>query len=66
MTIDELRKYTVGYLTFAHKKLDDQKAEFADLLGQFGVTKIGDLPADKIAAFKALVDERKAKQEGGA
>lgn len=61
MTIDELRKYTVGYLTFAHKKLDDQKAEFADLLGKFNVTKIGDLPEDKIAEMKALVDERKAK-----
>lgn len=62
MSIDDLRKYTVTYLAERHPgKLDDQKNEFKELLDKFSVDKIGALPADKINAFKAMVDERKAE-----
>lgn len=65
MSIDELRKYTLSsYLLEHFKSLDDQKAEFGKLLAEFEVTKIGDLPAEKINAFKALVDAKIAAAKG--
>lgn len=60
MTISELRAYTIAYLREAFEGLEKQKDEFGKLLSAFGVDKIGDLPDDKIGAFKALVDEKKA------
>jgi len=59
MTIDALRAFTVNdYLNSVFEKQEDRKAAFGDMLKEFGVTKIGDLPADKINAWKAAVDQR--------
>lgn len=64
MSIDDLRKFIVAtYLTGHFDGLDAQKAEFTDLLSKFNVAKIGDLPTDKIAEMKKLVDERIAAKE---
>lgn len=62
LTIDDLRKFTVDeYLLKQFKALEDQKSAFKALLDQFGVTKIGDLPTDKIGEFKAVVDAKIAE-----
>lgn len=58
MSIDELRKFTVEqYLVPGFATQPERKDAFGKLLGLFGVTAIGELPAEKINAWKATVDK---------
>lgn len=68
MTIDELRAFTVNeYLNTCFETLPERKTAFQELLKPHGVIAIGELPADKINAFKAVVDAKiKAKLTGKA
>jgi hypothetical protein len=65
LTIDTVREHAVNnYLNACFDSLPERKAKFAELTSAFGVTKLNELPADKLGAFKALVDSKIAEALG--
>lgn len=65
VNIDDLRKYVVGsYLNTFFDDLDERKAEFHRILGEFGVTKLAEVPAERLGEVKAYVDAAIAKLAG--
>jgi hypothetical protein len=66
MTIDELRSYMINeYLNVVTDSLPTRKGLYGELLTQFSIKTIADLPAEKIADFKAVVDAKIAEAVKG-
>jgi hypothetical protein len=62
MTIDELRSYMINeYLNVVTDSLPTRKGLYGELLTQFSIKTIAELPAEKIAEFKAVVDAKIAE-----
>jgi hypothetical protein len=59
MTIDQLRSFTINeYLNVVTDSLPTRKELYGALLTQFSIKAITELPAEKIAEFKAVVDAK--------